>query len=327
MSKLVICRGLPASGKTTWARKQVASALQPEYELVCRVNRDDIRKMLHNGEFIKGVTEDVVITARDALIKAALRKGWDVISDDTNLRSKNVKDLMKIAALAGAEVEFNDSFLEVSVEECIYRDTMRPVHVGQVGEEVIRDMYNKFLRKRGTLPIPELDDAPTFVALPHGGKPAMIVDIDGTTAHNNGHRGWYEYESVGKDEPKLDVIRLVQNMIRAGHSAMFVSGRNDRCREDTAEWAWEHILKGATYGSDVYPRFLKYENSSQDARHKLFMRQDGDMRRDDIIKYEIYRDYIAPEYDVQIAFDDRDQVVAMWRSIGITTLQVDYGDF
>jgi predicted kinase len=39
MTRLLLTRGLPASGKTTFARK-----LQPR---VARVNRDDLRLMLH----------------------------------------------------------------------------------------------------------------------------------------------------------------------------------------------------------------------------------------------------------------------------------------
>lgn len=57
------------------------------------------------------------------------------------------------------------------------------------------------------------------------------------------------------------------------------------------------------------------------------MRRADDERDDAIVKYEIYRDFIAPEFDVQIAFDDRDRVVKMWRQVGLTCAQVDYGDF
>jgi hypothetical protein len=287
--------------------------------------------MFHDGKFIKGVTEEVVVATRNSSIRAALRKGWDVISDDTNLKSSVVRDLIEIAVSEGAEYEFQD-FFDVSVDECITRDRCRVAEGGRyVGEEVIRDMHNRYLRGK-KLPLPAPSPRPkvtegVFEPLPHGDKPAIIVDIDGTTAHNNGHRGFYDYDRVGFDEPKEDVILMVKAAIQLGCSALFVSGRNDVCREYTAEWIWEHILKSVAGCWGIYPKLLESPNNEQEARHKLFMRKDGDMRRDDVVKYEIYRDYIAPEYDVTMAFDDRDQVVAMWRQIGITCAQVDFGDF
>ncbi|HEX2774665.1 MAG TPA: AAA family ATPase, partial [Micromonosporaceae bacterium] len=44
MTRLIVTRGLPGSGKTTYAR-----TLQPR---VVRVNRDDLRRMLHGGRFL-----------------------------------------------------------------------------------------------------------------------------------------------------------------------------------------------------------------------------------------------------------------------------------
>ena len=42
MKRLIICRGLPASGKTTWAKEW---AMGDPYHRV-RINQDDIRLML-----------------------------------------------------------------------------------------------------------------------------------------------------------------------------------------------------------------------------------------------------------------------------------------
>lgn len=42
MSKLIITRGLPASGKSTWAKQWVLE--DPEHRV--RINQDDIRLML-----------------------------------------------------------------------------------------------------------------------------------------------------------------------------------------------------------------------------------------------------------------------------------------
>lgn len=328
VSTLTIVRGMSGSGKTRFARRRVASALQPEYELMCRVNRDDIRAMLHDGTYIHGITEEVVIAVRDATIRAALRKGWDVISDDTNLRSRNVRDLMKVAASVGAEVKFED-FTDVPLEECIRRDNWRARNdEPSVGEDVILDQYNRFLKGRKLpLPVPASDEPPTFDPISRGTIPAIIVDIDGTTAHNNGHRGWYEYDKVAYDEPNRNVIDVVSAMDAGYHEVIFVSGRSDQCRDLTAEWLGRHVISSYwdNVGDDVAN--MKHPNDNQSGLYKLFMRPEGDYRDDALVKYELYRDYIAPFYDVRVVLDDRDRMVRMWREIGLTCLQVAEGDF
>lgn len=59
----------------------------------------------------------------------------------------------------------------------------------------------------------------------------------------------------------------------------------------------------------------------------LFMRKDGDMRNDAIIKKEIYEENIKGRYEVLFVLDDRNRVVDFWRSIGLICLQVAPGDF
>jgi hypothetical protein len=59
----------------------------------------------------------------------------------------------------------------------------------------------------------------------------------------------------------------------------------------------------------------------------LYMRPEGDMRKDAIVKLEIFDNEIRDNYDVQFALDDRNQVVEAYRSIGLTVLQVTDGEF
>jgi hypothetical protein len=59
----------------------------------------------------------------------------------------------------------------------------------------------------------------------------------------------------------------------------------------------------------------------------LYMRPEGDMRKDAIVKLEIFDNEIRDNYDVQFALDDRNQVVEAYRSIGLTVLQVADGEF
>ena len=59
----------------------------------------------------------------------------------------------------------------------------------------------------------------------------------------------------------------------------------------------------------------------------LYMRADGDFRSDDIIKAELLAKVRADGYEPIMAFDDRNQVVRMWRANGVPCAQVAEGDF
>ena len=100
----------------------------------------------------------------------------------------------------------------------------------------------------------------------------------------------------------LDAFRSTQHR----HDIVFCSGRPERCRTDTVEWLEKH-------------NFI-------DGYYELHMRQDGDFRRDDIVKQEILDKYIDKDR-VLFVLDDRDQVVDMWRRNGLTCFQVAEGDF
>jgi predicted kinase len=134
VTTLTITRGLPGSGKTTWARTQRGPV---------RVNRDDLRRMMHGGYLGLDRAERQVSLAQYAQIDALLRHGVDVICDDSNLRPATVRRLVRLASACGAEVVIRD-FTGVSVEECIVRDAQR-AEGEQVGPEVIRRMWRRYL--------------------------------------------------------------------------------------------------------------------------------------------------------------------------------------
>lgn len=137
MATLTITRGLPGSGKTTWARQQRGAV---------RVNRDDLRQMLHGGHIGLGWAEVQVTIAQRAQIEALLRAGINVICDDTNLMARVVKSLEQLAAECGADVAIRD-FRDVPLEVCLERDASRDGHE-RVGEDVIRAMHRRYIAKR-----------------------------------------------------------------------------------------------------------------------------------------------------------------------------------
>ena len=58
------------------------------------------------------------------------------------------------------------------------------------------------------------------------------------------------------------------------------------------------------------------------------MRATGDVRKDWIVKKELYKAHVKGQYFINFILDDRNQVVDLWRlDLGLPCLQVNYGDF
>jgi predicted kinase len=301
MVTLHITRGLPASGKTTWATAWTAEDRAGRV----RVNRDDLRAMLDSGEHIKGVTEKRVMAVRDAAILDLLREGFDVVCDDTNLPQRVARDLGRLAEQAGADLEVHD-FTDVTLETCLERDAARE---RPVGADRIRDLHQRFLAgRRFPLPLP-IENGADAVGRPYEPKPgsvkAVLVDIDGTTAIITG-RSPFDGSRVHQDVPNQPVIDVVRALHTAGNQIVFLSGRTEACRAETEAWLTRHVA-------------VPYDGP--------FMRPVGDQRKDSIVKVELFDSHVRETYDVTCVLDDRDQVVNAWRALGLTVLQVADGDF
>jgi predicted kinase len=138
MLELVINRGVPGSGKSTFARKWV---LEPGVRRT-RVNRDDIRMQLYGVEFGVPIEETTVTAVEFAMIRSLLSLGVSVIVDDCNISQRYITAFTKIANEFDAVVSVNT--VEVSLGTALERNRMRRDEGGRfVPEHVIVDMYNK----------------------------------------------------------------------------------------------------------------------------------------------------------------------------------------
>jgi len=232
MSKLIMMRGLPASGKTTASKELVAQGSW------VRLNRDLLRTMLHFDKWT-GFNEGLTVDAEKTLAKMYLEKGISVIIDDTNMSDKHKAMWLEIAKETNSEMatlEKNPPFDELIIRE-VKRD--------KVGVHVIYRMGFQF----GKVPQPA--------------KPFVLCDIDGTIAdcshrqmyvQGEGKKDWKTFFSMmDEDTPRLDVIKTVMEYKSKGHEIILLTARPEDYREMTEEWVAKH--------TDIDPLTIIMRNS------------------------------------------------------------------
>lgn len=307
MKKLIMCQGLPGSGKTTWALNECARSGHTFW----RVNKDDIRRELEQTGWVwSHENEKRVIEIRDSRIKNAFALGFSVISDDTNFGHKHRARLEQLARENGAQFEIQ--VFNTSVDECIKRDAQR-TGKAHVGEAVIRNMA-----KQNGLGVTSDDAGPIYTGfapyVANVNKPrAIICDLDGTLAlfkreeGGPGHRGPYDASKCAEDTLCFPVWMVVEALKRYfGVIILYLSGREEKYRAATEEFL---------YGRNHCPSGL------------LYMRGTGDKRKDWIVKGELFDQHVREHFNVVTAIDDRTQVVNFWRHLGLKCFQVAEGNF
>jgi predicted kinase len=299
---ITLTRGIPGSGKTTFARAWVAE--DPDWRV--RINRDDIRKMI--ADKFHGLSrhqEETVTLLQKAQARAAIEAKLSVIIDDTNLRASTVKQWLELGAELGVPVQHED--IPFDLEQVVVWDFKREKKVGEV---VIRDFYSRYFQK-GKFPAwPTLEEGrvkgQAYVPNPDLPK-AVWLDIDGTVADmKRCGRGPFEWHRVGEDDPIQHVVDVVHALRDAGYKIVVMSGRDEVSKEDTVLWLKKHDIP--------------FDD--------IFMRPEGSQEKDNKIKHDLFWEHVAPKYDVRFALDDRNQVVEFTRDVlKIPVFQVAPGNF
>lgn len=303
LTVFILC-GLPASGKSSWAREMVRK--NPNFK---RINRDDIRAMLDDNTFDQN-REEFVRKTRDTLILTALRAGYSVIVDDTNLVNSTVRKLHKLLAGVGDIVCIEKCF-NISVEEALKRNALREGRA-RVPDNVILGMAKSAGLQKGhfltdkEFYYPPKEQQEVYIgdeALPK----AIICDLDGTLAIMGDRSPFDASQCDVKDGPNKPVIACVKAMYAAGYAVIFMSGREDKDRE---------------------PSIRQIEKFVPGVKYELYMRATADSRKDSIIKTELFDANVRDRYNVEFILDDRNQVVQdCWRAMGMNCFQVADGNF
>lgn len=275
-------RGLPASGKTSTAKE-----LMKEWGNFVRVNKDELRPMLHGDAKWSGKKEKLTKKAQRVIVMDFLRGDQSVIVDDTNLRPADEENWKRLAQECKATFEVKD--MDTPFEECISRDLERE---NGVGPHVILSM-----------------------ALSSGRYPysnIVLCDIDGTVANidhrlhyvKDGNKDWDSFFSeVKHDTFRQDIWEQVKATAYDNSAqVVFLSGRSDVCREDTEDWLEWHIGE------------LPF----------VLMRREFDRRPDTEVKEDMFNWHFK-DYNIVKVFDDRPRLVKMWRDKGLEVVDCGNG--
>jgi predicted kinase len=305
-STVHIMIGLPGSGKSGLARSLDA----------VRFSLDDYRSMMGRDGWDEALEKLAQRSMIDGVVRA-VDDGWDVVIDNTHL-GRFLPDRYR-RALAMRPVTFRENDLTgVPVEDCVRRDGKRTGDA-RVGEKVIHDMWgrNESLRASGWRLTDEWMNQWRDIIRPlqpfvrtEGLPDCVVFDIDGTLAIHDG-RGPYDLSRLGGDLLNQSAAAAMRAYIAAGIQIVLLSGRQAEYRTQTSDWL-----------EKVMPREMLQ------ADPPLHMRPIGDNRPDFIVKAQLFEENIRGVYNVIAMYDDRDQVVELWRRIyKLPCHQVAYGAF
>jgi predicted kinase len=313
MNTITFTVGPPGAGKSRWAHSEVAGRGLHEVQ---RVNLDDFLTMTAGRAFHDLTHNDLKLAKRMLInvVRTVAESGRDVIVDNTHLSTRfpdNVREEL------GDQYEYCiKDFTVVPLETCIEQDAVR--HrldpSGHVGEPEVTKMWHKAqaIQKRfGGPGMPlwiERLNAPDGIEpyVPDRTLPdAVVIDIDGTYALPVS-RHPYDSSQYHTDELERRLAALVDKLAdNHGFQIIVLTGREEKFRDVTLDWF----------------------NDKKAYLDELWMRPEGDQRRDNVVKLELFNRHVRSRFNVVAAFDDRDRVVRLWRRLGLLTCQVAFGDF
>lgn len=294
MSKplLTILCGPPGAGKSTLARSLIDSDGDHGAATVY-VNQDT------QDKFHLKIFNDAIISKKDIIVD---RMGF-------NKQQRN--RYLETAKKAGYSTKI--IVLHESRYICLDRCRNRKDHPTIKNEENAQSAINMFFSKYER-PTEDEADVLDFRYPDREKSDAILVDIDGTIANidhrlhyvqGEGKRNWQAFFANMNKDVMNDWCKDIVLSMKNTNQIVFCSGRPDNYREITEEWLKNNGIHG----------------------HDLFMRPRNDSRSDEIVKQVLLDFEILTRYTPKFVIDDRPSVCRMWRSRGLTVLQVNDKEF
>jgi predicted kinase len=297
MNKLhiIFCKGMQASGKSTWAKQFVKD--NQNYKRVCR---DDIRHMVSSYTF-DNENEKLVSSIEESVIMSTIFKKYNLIVDKMNLNNKQLNlDIATIKAHA-KDIGYKEEDIEIEIKEfpitigeAIERDSKRDF---PFGKSVLKSTWGKY-----EIELKDILERHKPKYIEDAGLPScVIIDIDGTLS-NSYQRRIFDFKECINDKV-IEPVRYILDIIRKANTnkcIVLMSGREEICREETEDWLNMHDIK--------------YDY--------LYMRKAKDYRDDTSVKTELFNEYIKGKYYVSFVIDDRPSVVKTWIDMGLFVFNV-----
>ena len=285
MAHVEILRGISGSGKSTYARTQTDALI---------VSRDLIRPMFGVvGKTVLSPEKERLVTRIELdLIREALYRGQDVIVDNTNLNGQFATRYADLAHTMGAT--FSEKLFGVDVNVAVGRT--------DVPDSVVYRQAAQFVEIKPV--VSRLPEPIRPIVMGEDYPEAIIVDVDGTLAHNNpdSPRDPYDVSRAHEDLEDEALVKML-NALSYHYFIYIVTGRGLRHRQVTEEWLYNHCVP----------------------YYHLWTRPDNDTSVPDAwVKYRTAKE-IAKTHEIVGVFDDRECVVDMWRAAGIKTFDVGQG--
>lgn len=143
MSKTAwITIGIPASGKSTWAREWVAKTPN-----TVEVNLDACRKLVSGDESNQACTPRAVVEHKKQ-VDQAIEAGMNLVISDTNLNPTFRLELIKKLINAGYTPVYQ--IFDVPLETCLERNNNRDRQVPLKAMNSLQEAMNSFLLEYNT---------------------------------------------------------------------------------------------------------------------------------------------------------------------------------
>lgn len=303
MKTVYILYGAPCSGKSYFS-----NLISKHDDHTKAVSRDQIRDMLNDHSQNKIVENLITKIEKSMIIDIIDNSPFDLILDNTHYRLQYIRQALDLLQKCKTKVnvklvDFSDCEFTLIEQRMALRERKVDLQVVKKIHQTCR-MNAKEARQLVATFINEKVEVALVTDVRRDLHRAIIVDIDGTLAHKH-ERNAYDYQKADADECDMIIAELVNQLYRLNYIIIILSGREDSCREITEQWLKKNMID----------------------YHHLYMRKSKDMRKDRVVKKEIYDNQIKDQYSVLFVLDDRNQVVEMWREIGLKCLQVQEGDF
>lgn len=301
MLQIILTIGIPSSGKSTWAKSEIAK--DPNNWV--RINNDQLREMM-NGSVWSADYEKIIGNVRNHLIKDAIKCGKNIIIDNLNINRRHFKDVAKICKAANADINLFEKSFYIELDEAIVRDAKREGKA-KVGEEVIKKWWKESGGKQHQHYNAHVEvftktnsaEAPSTIVQDPSLDKCAIFDLDGTMC-NISHRNPYDASNCDKDIPNEHVVELAKLLHKNGHKIFFFSGREDKHKEMTIKWL----------------------DANFSLSYVMHMRESGNFEDDRLLKERLFNTHIKDKYNCKLWVDDRLRVCKFIHEAGLPLFRV-----